>query len=186
MNPNIDLFYKLPWATIKLSLHMAGLVGYPVCISNFIWVLQSQCKNQGKNVGSPTWRSRIRVRLLGFSCCGWLALGVGYSNLWGRAASPAGSSCPAEHGLDSCWLRLCWEDSEIGPSIHVEPSFASASVDSLAGRVAASISAHQLSYGAGSSLLAPSPSPTTSPISFQASRPWGVIGSFALRSWSIH
>ena len=70
-------------------------------------------------------------------------------------------------------LRLCWEDSEIGPSIHVEPSFASASVDSLAGssRVAASISTHQLRRVRGPPLLAPSPSPTTSPISFQASRP---------------
>jgi len=67
-------------------------------------------------------------------------------------------------------LRLCWEDSEIGPSIHVEPSFASASVDSLAGssRVAASISTHQLRRVRGPPLLAPSPSPTyTSPIHFK-------------------
>jgi len=41
------------------------------------------------------------VRLLGSYCCGWLALGVGYSNLSGRAASPASGSCPAEQRKSS-------------------------------------------------------------------------------------
>ena len=70
----------------------------------------------------------------------------------------------------ACLLRLCWEDSEVGPSIYADPSFASASVDSLAGssRVAASISTHQLRRVRGPPLLAPSPSPTyTSPIHFK-------------------
>jgi len=41
-------------------------------------------------------QSCFQMQLLGFSCCGWLALGVGYSNVWGRADSPAGSSCSSE------------------------------------------------------------------------------------------